>query len=127
MILILIWAVLKVPGEWWSSYWRQTSKALTTYDSDNMNNCFFFFSQGVSVGMGMTGMKDTLLAGDALDKRVSEIVKNQVWRARAENEKRQDSVILVLKKLFTWLQSTFVVKKFNLNLIWVEQSNLIVT
>ena len=77
--------------------------------------------------MGMTGMKDTLLAGDALDKRVSEIVKNQVWRARGENEKRQDSVILVLKKLFTWLQSTFEAQKFNLNLIWVEQSNVIVT
>ena len=36
------------------------------------------FFQGVSVGMGMTGMKDTLLAGDALDKRVSEIVNNQL-------------------------------------------------
>ena len=46
-----------------------------------------FFSQGVSVGMGMTGMKDTLLAGDALDKQVSEIVKNQVWRLEEKMKK----------------------------------------
>ena len=85
MILILIWAVLKVPGEWWSSYWRQTSKAFTTYNNDNMNITVLF--QGVSVGMGMTGMKDTLLAGDALDKRVSEIVKNQVWRLEEKMKK----------------------------------------
>ena len=37
--------------------------------------------------MGMTGMKDTLLAGDALDKRVSEIVKNQVWRLEEKMKK----------------------------------------
>ena len=49
---------------------------MTTYNNVNINITVFF--QGVSVGMGMTGMKDTLLAGDALDKLVSEIVKNQL-------------------------------------------------
>ena len=33
--------------------------------------CVIFLHKGVSIGMGMTGMKDTLVAGEALNKQVS--------------------------------------------------------